>query len=186
MCTTSLASRSAVVLDYELSPANSYCSGMGKRIARIRSVVRTVSSRRRMSGRAMELVNGPEFFVAFSKRGAFSILDASFKFARASYLVSGEPRSTVRLEQSIRGIPCLFRSNWSKRSRFMKVGLGGPQVSERTSFKRSSRSIRARSRALRSIAPDVDLDSSGSSDENEVSLARRESCADLPGVSLDL
>ena len=29
----------------------------------------------------------------------FSILDASFKFARATYLVSGEPRSIVLLEQ---------------------------------------------------------------------------------------
>ena len=33
----------------KVSPANSYCSGTGKRIARIRSVARTVSSRRRIS-----------------------------------------------------------------------------------------------------------------------------------------
>ena len=45
-----LASGSADVLGYEVSPANSDCSGKGKRIARIRSVVRTVSSRRRISG----------------------------------------------------------------------------------------------------------------------------------------
>ena len=49
---------------------------------------------------------------------------------------------------------------------------------EGTKFKRSSRSIRARWRALGSIAPVVDLVCS-SSDEGEVSLARRESCADF-------
>ena len=51
------ASGSADVLGYEVSPANSYCGGTGKRIARIRSVARTVSSRRRISGRAMYLVS---------------------------------------------------------------------------------------------------------------------------------
>ena len=54
------------------------------------------------------------------------------------------------------------------------------QVSERTRFKSSSRSIRARSRAFRSIAPGV------GSDEGEVSLAHRESCADFPEVPLQL
>ena len=47
----------------------------------------------------MELVNGHESFLALSNRGTISILDASFKFARASYLMSGEPWSTVRTEQ---------------------------------------------------------------------------------------
>ena len=57
------------------------------------------------------------------------------------------------------------------------------RVSERTRFKRSSRSVRARSRALRSIAADVDLEGPGS-DEKKVSLARRENRADFPDVSL--
>ena len=47
--------------------------------------------------------------------------------------------------------------------------------------KSCSRSIRARSLALRSIPPDVDLEYS-SSDEDEVSLAQRE----FPEVSLQL
>ena len=82
-----------------MSPANSCCSGEGKRKARVRSVARTVSSRCRINGQAMELVNGHETLLALSNRGAFSILDASFKFTRASHLVSGEPWSTVRKEQ---------------------------------------------------------------------------------------
>ena len=65
-----------------VSPANAYCSGTGKRISRFRSVAWTVSSRRRISGRAMELVDGHESLLALSNRGALSILDASFKFAR--------------------------------------------------------------------------------------------------------
>ena len=57
-------------------------------------------SRRRIGGRAMELVNGDEFFsLALSNSGALSILDANFKVARAS----GEPWSTVRLEQRVFG-----------------------------------------------------------------------------------
>ena len=54
-----------------------------------------------------------------------------------------------------------------------------------TRFKRSSTSIRARSRALRSIAPDVVLECS-SSDDDEVSLAQRETCADFPEVTVQL
>ena len=65
----------------------------------LRSVARTVSSRRRISGPAMELVTGHESFLALSNRGALSILDASFKFARASHLVSGEPWSAFCMEQ---------------------------------------------------------------------------------------
>ena len=50
------------------------------------------------------------------------------------------------------------------------------RVSERTRFKTSSKTIRARTRALRSIAPEVSLECS-SSDEDEVSLAQKESCS---------
>ena len=98
-----LASESAGDFGCEVSPANSCCSGTGKRIASIRSVARTVSSRRRICGRAMALVNGHESFLAPSNRGAPSILDGSFKFSRASYLVSGETWSTVRVEQKAFG-----------------------------------------------------------------------------------
>ena len=63
----------------------------------------------------------------------------------------------------------------------MEVG----RVSGRTRLKRSSRSIRARSRARRAIAPEVGLVCS-SSDETEVSLARRKSRADETEVSLQL
>ena len=62
----------------------------------------------------------------------------------------------------------------ASRSRFVKgvVSLPRKLVESRSGpgSKRSSKSIRTRSRALRSIAPDVVLDSS---DEGEVSLARR-------------
>ena len=57
-----------------MSAAKAYCSGTGKRISRIRSVARTVSSRRRMSGRAMEVSKGHESFLMLSNRGALSIL----------------------------------------------------------------------------------------------------------------
>ena len=51
---------------YEVSRANSHSGGTGKRISRMRSVARTVSPRRRISGLAMELVNGHESFRALN------------------------------------------------------------------------------------------------------------------------
>ena len=89
-------------------PANAYCSGTSKRISRIRSGARTVSSRCRMSGPTLEFVNGHESFLALTNRGALSILDARFKFARASYLFSREPWSAVRLEQELLVESCVF------------------------------------------------------------------------------
>ena len=47
----------------------------------------SASSRRRISGRALELINGHESFLALSNRGALSILDASFSFARVESCV---------------------------------------------------------------------------------------------------
>ena len=82
------------------------CGGAAKRIPRSRSVARTVSVRRCISGQAMELTN----------RGALSILDASFKSARSCFLVSKQPWLTVRMEQrAFGGILCLLRSDWSLR-----------------------------------------------------------------------
>ena len=161
------ASGSADVLGYEVSLANSCCGGAGKQKSCMRSVGRTVSSRRRISGRAMEFFSGHESFVALSNRGALSILDASFKFPRASCLVTVEPWSTVRLQQrACGGILCLLRSDWSLRwldvcvcadpsekgfafavregCRELASEVG--RFSEQTRFKRTSKSIRARSR----------------------------------------
>ena len=153
------ASGSADVLGSEKSLANSYCGGEGKRISRVRSVARTVSKRRRTGGRAMELVSGHESSLALSNRG-LSILDASFKFARASCLVSGEPWSTVRMEQRTFGrIQRPLRSDWSLRWLEVCICTDASEkgfafsvregccelaavvgcVSERARFKRSSR-----------------------------------------------
>ena len=81
MFTTHHLPGSADVLGYEVSPANASCSGSSKRIARNRSVARTVSPRRRTGGQAMELVSGHECFLALNNRGALSVLDASFTCA---------------------------------------------------------------------------------------------------------
>ena len=53
-------------------PANVCCSGTVKRISRIRSVERTVSSRPRIGGRAIDLVNHQESSLALSNRGALT------------------------------------------------------------------------------------------------------------------
>ena len=201
----SLASGSAEVLGYEVFPAKLYRSGTCKRKARIRSVARTISTRRGTGGWAVELVSGNESFLALSISGALSIFDASFKFALASHLVSGEPWSSVRSEQKAFGeIPCLVRGDWSLRwldvcictaasekdfafavrEGCRELAPASCRVSERTTLKRSCKSIRARSRALRSISPEVGLECS-SSDEDEA-RALKESRADFLQVSLQL
>ena len=150
--------------------ANSYCSGTGNRIVRVRSVARQRS--RVFLGPQQSWCSPNPFAPASSSRGLSTLFQGSHGQQRA------------------RGIPYLFRSDWSLRwldvcfctdasekgfafavrqgCRELASAVG--LVSERTRFKRSSRSIRARSRALRSIAPDVGSDCS-SSDENEVPLA---------------
>ena len=111
----------------------------------------------------MKLVNGHESFLALSNRGAPSVLDASFKFARAFCLVSGKPWSTVRMEQSAfdGGILCLLRSDWSLRwldvcictdasekgfafavrERCRELASKIERLSERTRFRSTSRSF---------------------------------------------
>ena len=81
----SLAGGTSDVFGYDVSPANAYCRGTGKRMPRIRSVARTVSSRRPIGGRAMGLVNGHESFLALRNH----VLSQSW--TPASSLVSGKP-----------------------------------------------------------------------------------------------
>ena len=132
----------------------------------------------------MELVSGHESFLALSNRGALSILDASFRFGQASNLEAGEPWSTVRKEQRAIGEILPLPRDWglcwpdvcictdasekgfafAVREGCRELASEVGRVSERTRFKRSSRSIRARSRAL--------------------SPALNESCTDFPEVLL--
>ena len=50
--------------------------------------------------------------LALSNRGALSIFDASFTFAGASYLVSGQTWSTVRMEQRAFGGTLSLSLRW--------------------------------------------------------------------------
>ena len=74
----------------------------------------TVSSRRRaLSGRAMELGNGRESFLGAHQSCSYlnSLTQASSSHGRRDF-VSGEPWSTVRMEQrTFGGILCLLRSD---------------------------------------------------------------------------
>ena len=119
---------------------------------------------------------GHESFLALSKRGALSIFDGQLQILREG---PTEPWSTVRLEQrAFKGLLCLLRSDWglrwldvcictdaSEKGFSFAVREGRRQLASEVGrrgqkFKSSSRSIRARSRALRSIALDVVLERS--------------------------
>ena len=152
----SLSNGSADVLSYEVSPANAYCSGTGKRISHIRLVARTVSSRRRNSGRAMELVK----VTSLSWRSAIVVLSHSLMQVSCSRGRDGQ--LCVWNKEHFGRIQCLLRSDWRLRwldvcictdaseegfafavregCRELASEVG--RVSERTRFKSSSRSIR--------------------------------------------
>ena len=154
----SLASGSVGFLGYELSPASGCCSGAAKRIVRVRSVARTVSVRQCISS----LGSDHESSLALSNRCALSIVDASVKFARSSFL--GVRRTVVDTAHGTESVQrhsvsplqcvCICADAMEKGFAFAvrewccelpsEVG----RVSERMRFKRSSRSVRARSRAL--------------------------------------
>ena len=171
---TSLASGSADVLGYEVSLANAYCSGTGKRISRIRPVARMVSSCRRIGGRAMELVNGHESL--FWRSAIMGLSQFLTQASCSGWRLIWFPDSFVSMEQRASArILCLLRIDWSVCWLDVCIGTDASEkgfafavrdgcrelasevgrVSELTSFERSSRSIRARSRALRSIVPEA-------------------------------
>ena len=162
------------VLVYEESLANSYCGGAGKRISRIRSVARFAPSHWRSGDGVRQWSR-----LALNNRGALSILDASFKFARASYLVSGEPWSTVRMEQRGFGEFCVSSAEvgvcagmtsaslrmrqkkgfaFAVREGYRELSSGVGRVSERTKFLEQFQVHRCQVTCAslhRSIAPDT-------------------------------
>ena len=78
-----------------MSPANEYCSGAGKRISRIRSAARTVSSRRRLSGRAMELVNDRESFFAQARSILYGVRHAENIYLQRRLLILSDNLALV-------------------------------------------------------------------------------------------
>ena len=143
--------------------------------------------------------------VLFGAQPSRSALNPSCQFQVRTFVLLRVWTSVVDCAHGTGSILYLLRSDWSLRwfdvcictdasekcfpfavragCRELASEVG--RASERTKFKRSSRSVCAGSRALRSIAPDVDLECSRS-EEDEVSLAQRESRADFPEVSLQL
>ena len=105
-----------------------------ERLSHTRSVARTVSSRRRISCQATELVNGHESFLALSNRGALSLLDASFKFAWKSVL-SGFRRVCVWSKElldefsiisAVIGVSTGLTSAWRFGSQSGQASRGAP------------------------------------------------------------
>ena len=170
----SLARGRVDVLGYDLSPASACCSGTLP--SELCEFARTVSVRRCISGRAMELISGHESF--FGAQPSRSALNPSCQFQVRTFVLLGVRTSVVDCTHGTGSILYLLRSDWSLRwfdvcictdasekcfSFAVRVGCRElasevGRASERTKFMRSSRSVCAGSRALRSIAPDVDLD----------------------------
>ena len=106
----------ADVLGCEVSPSSAHCSGTSKRISRVRSVARAVSSRRRISKgqRSLSSVTSLSLHSAIVELSEFFTQASSSR--GASHLVSGRPLSTVRMEQrAFGGILCPLRCEWSLR-----------------------------------------------------------------------
>ena len=106
----SLASGSSDVLGCEVSPANSHCSGTGKWIARIRSVERMVSSRRR--------IRGSSVVTSLSWRSAIVVLSQSLtpvssSRERPTWFLGSHGHLCGWSRGPFAGILCLFRSDWN-------------------------------------------------------------------------
>ena len=93
----------------------------------------------------MELVNGHESFLALSSRGSLSVFDASFKFARASHMVSGEPWSTVRAEQ------IAFGEEWWGGTFYVSSAVIGVCAGLMSASVRMRRKIASRSRFVKDV-----------------------------------
>ena len=190
-----------------MSPANAYCSGTGKRISRIRFVARTVSSRRHIRGRAMGLVNGIEssltvrnvelsqsLMPASSSRGRLIWFQESLGqlcvWSKQHLVESYVFSAMIGAFAGLTSASARVHRKRASRSRFVKEAASWlrrlvESQSGRGSRGAPARCIRARSRALRSIAPEAGLECS-SSDEHVMSLAPRESRADFLEVWLQL
>ena len=125
------------------------------------SVARNVSPRRRIGGRTMEFVIDHEYFLGLSNRGAFSIFDASFKFARASIRVQeGLSQLCVQRKEQLEeshvvfsvirnfvgftsaSVGCIGNGlRFRGSSRLSRLVSEDGRVLERRGFKRSFRSI---------------------------------------------
>ena len=117
----SFASGSADVLGYKVFPSSAYCSRTSRRISTIRSDARTVSSRRRISDRALERVSCHESFLALSNRGSFSMLDASFALWSKEHLVESHVFSVViRVFAGSTSASVRMHRKRASRSRFVK------------------------------------------------------------------
>ena len=139
---------------------------------------------RRIGGWAMELVTNHEYlrssaivmlsqFLMQASCSRGRVFDCKRASVHCAYV-----RIFVGLASA--SVGCIGRGLCSRcqGGRELVSEVGG--VSERTSFKRSFRSIGARSHALRFIAPDADLEISCSG-ENEVSLSQKRGLRELPG-----
>ena len=163
----SRADGSADVLGYEVSPANAYCSGTGKRTARIRSVARTVSSRRAMEPSMVTCPSWHSAILVLSQ----SLMTASYLRGRLTWFQENHGQSCAKNTDSGRfyvvsavigacaglmSVSVRMRQKKGSRLRFVKDVASllrrWEPVSERMRFWSSFRSHGAGSRALRSIA----------------------------------
>ena len=94
MLTTKAHARGSMFSDAEVLAAHAVLHVEWENGITYAPVAWTVSSRRRIGCRAMELVNGHESFLALSNRGALSIVDASFKCAFGAKSVWRNPMSS--------------------------------------------------------------------------------------------
>ena len=152
----------------------------------------------------MELVEGHESFLGALR--SWCGVNPPRQFQVRSFVLFGVWTTVCDCAPgAFGGILCLLRIDWSLRwfdvcictdasekgfafavregCRELASEVG--RFSERTRFKRSSKSIRARSRALMAAAPEA-VSECSSSEEGEVSLVWRESRADFTKVSLRL
>ena len=104
------AALSAETLSVRIIPSHGACGHTDKRILRLRSALRVLMHRRRVSGRVVQLIAGHLSFGAVASRGALSLLELGVSNLAAKHWMSrGIPWDSLKCElRAYAGLLSLF------------------------------------------------------------------------------
>ena len=90
-------------------PSHGVCGHTDKRMFRLRSALRVLMHRRRVSGRFVQLVAGHLSFGAIASRGALSFSDSVYKYAAKHWMSRGISWDSL----TCTGLLSLFKRDWT-------------------------------------------------------------------------
>ena len=97
----------------KIVPSHGVCGHTDQRIFRLKSALRVLMHRRRVSGRVVQLIGGRLSFGAIASRGALSLLDSVYKFAAKHSMSCGIPCDSLKFElRAYAGLLPHLKGDW--------------------------------------------------------------------------